>query len=94
MNRSVVIQKLETKAKRKIVISDIHGNLDLYLKLLDQISYKPNEDCLILLGDLIEKGKRNLDTCIILCTKYKMKMYIVSWEIVILLRRMFFIRIA
>ena len=34
MNRSVVIQKLETKAKRKIVISDIHGNLDLYLKLL------------------------------------------------------------
>ena len=58
MNRSVVIQKLETKAKRKIVISDIHGNLDLYLKLLDQISYKPNEDCLILLGDLIEKGKR------------------------------------
>ena len=31
MNRSVVIQKLETKAKRKIVISDIHGNLDLYL---------------------------------------------------------------
>ena len=59
MNRSVVIQELETKAKRKIVISDIHGNLDLYLKLLDQISYKPNEDCLILLGDLIEKGKRN-----------------------------------
>ena len=54
MNRSVLIQKLETKAKRKIVISDIHGNLDLYLKLLDQISYKPNEDCLILLGDLIE----------------------------------------
>lgn len=33
MNRSVVIQKLETKAKRKIIISDIHGNLDLYLKL-------------------------------------------------------------
>ena len=59
MNRDVVISKLETKAKRKIVISDIHGNLDLYLKLLDQISYKPNEDCLILLGDLIEKGKRN-----------------------------------
>ena len=36
MNRSVVIQKLETKAKRKIVISDIHGNLDLYLKWLNR----------------------------------------------------------
>lgn len=34
MNRDVVISKLETKAKRKIVISDIHGNLDLYQALL------------------------------------------------------------
>ena len=37
MNRSVVIQKLETKAKRKIIISDIHGNLDLYQALLKKI---------------------------------------------------------
>ena len=59
MNRDVVISKLETKAKRKIVISDIHGNLDLYQALLHQIDYKPGVDCLILLGDLIEKGKRN-----------------------------------
>lgn len=62
MNRNVVIQKLKTKAKRKIVISDIHGNLDLYQALLHKIDYKPGIDCLILLGDLIEKGKRNLDT--------------------------------
>ena len=62
MNRSVVIQKLETKAKRKIIISDIHGNLDLYQALLKKINYKPNVDCLILLGDLVEKGKQNLDT--------------------------------
>lgn len=62
MNRNVVIQKLKTKAKRKIVISDIHGNLDLYQALLHKIDYKPGVDCLILLGDLVEKGKRNLDT--------------------------------
>ena len=62
MNRDVVISKLETKAKRKIVISDINGNLDLYQALLNKIDYKPGVDCLILLGDLIEKGKRNLDT--------------------------------
>ena len=43
MNRDVVISKLETKAKRKIVISEI--------------DYKPGVDCLILLGDLIEKEK-------------------------------------
>ena len=58
MNRDVVISKLETKAKRKIVISDIHGNLDLYQALLHQIDYKPGVDCLILLGDLIEKRKK------------------------------------
>ena len=62
MNRNVVIHKLVTDAQRKIVISDIHGNLDLYKKLLEKIHYMPNEDCLILLGDLIEKGPKNLDT--------------------------------
>ena len=41
MNRNVVIQKLNSNSKRKIVISDIHGNLDLYIKLLnDQVSSK------------------------------------------------------
>lgn len=55
MNRNVVIQKLNSNSKRKIVISDIHGNLDLYIKLLNKIKYHPNKDCLIFLGDLIEK---------------------------------------
>lgn len=62
MNRNVVIQKLNSNSKRKIVISDIHGNLDLYIKLLNKIKYHPNKDCLILLGDLIEKGPKNLET--------------------------------
>lgn len=62
MNRNVVIKRLYTKSKRKIVISDIHGNLDLYKRLLIKIDYKPNEDCLILLGDIIEKGPKNLET--------------------------------
>ena len=62
MNRNVVIKRLYTKAKRKIIISDIHGNLDLYKRLLIKIDYKPNEDCLILLGDIIEKGPKNLET--------------------------------
>lgn len=34
MNRSVVIQKLETKAKRKIVISDIHGKFRSIFKII------------------------------------------------------------
>ena len=62
MNRNIVINKLQTNAKRKIVISDIHGNLDVYKKLLKKVNYTPNEDCLILLGDLVEKGNKNLET--------------------------------
>ena len=31
-------------------------------KLLNKIKYQPNKDCLILLGDLIEKGPKNLET--------------------------------
>ena len=62
MRRHIQIQNLETKAKRKIVVSDIHGNLDGYKNLLKKVHYVPNEDCLILLGDLVEKGPKNLDT--------------------------------
>ena len=62
MKRNIQIQNLKTNAKRKIVISDIHGNLDAYKKLLNKVQYTPKQDCLILLGDLVEKGAKNLDT--------------------------------
>ncbi|MBM6830879.1 metallophosphoesterase [Faecalicoccus acidiformans] len=63
MNRKPIIKHLGPwKKKRTIVISDIHGNLDAYLKLLDECDYQEGEDRLLLLGDLIEKGPRNLET--------------------------------
>lgn len=62
MDRSVQIKKLEYPASgREIVISDIHANLQLYQKLLQKLHYIPNQDRLILLGDLIEKGNQNLE---------------------------------
>lgn len=60
MNRRPVIQKLPAFAGRTIVISDIHGSLDVYEKLLKKVNYIPGEDRLILLGDLVEKGTQNL----------------------------------
>lgn len=62
MNRSVVVKHIEPVDKRVICISDIHGDLDRYKALLEKVSYKPNADRLILLGDLIEKGPKNLET--------------------------------
>lgn len=63
IDRRVVVKKLNTKPKGRIIcISDIHGNLDAYLSLLKKVQYKPNYDRLMLLGDIIEKGDKNLET--------------------------------
>ena len=47
--------------KRVICISDIHGNLDLLLQLLDKVSYS-EQDILLLLGDIFRKGKQCKET--------------------------------
>lgn len=62
MNRKPVIQKIGRFQGRTIVISDIHGALKTYQKLLKKVDYKPGKDRLILLGDLVEKGDQSLAT--------------------------------
>lgn len=47
------------KAKRSIVISDIHANLQLFKKLLAKLQYT-SEDYLFINGDLCEKGPASL----------------------------------
>jgi bis(5'-nucleosyl)-tetraphosphatase (symmetrical) len=44
------------ETKRHIFIGDIHGCLDEFNELMKKVSYNPNEDRLILLGDLIDRG--------------------------------------
>ncbi len=53
---------IETNTKRVIVISDIHGHLSLFKKLLEKVNYQPVTDTFILLGDYIEKGEEILST--------------------------------
>lgn len=63
MNHKIVVKRLKTAPKgRTIAISDIHGNLDVYKDLLKKIQYTPNVDRLILVGDKVEKGPKNLET--------------------------------
>lgn len=60
MHWPVVVQQLNTpKAGRLIAVSDIHGNLDFFLGLMQKIKLSPEDD-LILLGDLLEKGENSL----------------------------------
>ena len=47
---------------RTIVISDIHSNVPVLDALLQQVSYVPGQDKLIILGDFLLKGKLNLST--------------------------------
>ncbi|WP_203333488.1 metallophosphoesterase family protein [Planococcus beigongshangi] len=42
--------------KRTLVISDIHGELELFQELLLEAGYDANEDQLILLGDYVDRG--------------------------------------
>ena len=62
MRRNVIHKLIPDFEGRTIIISDIHGNFDLYNKLLKKVKYKPEEDRLILLGDLVEKGPKSLET--------------------------------
>lgn len=54
------IQKLLIpKGVRVIVISDIHGELNLLKELLHKVNFK-DEDYLIINGDLCEKGRNSI----------------------------------
>lgn len=46
--------------QRTVVISDIHGNLVAFQKLLKKVNFT-QMDVLILLGDLVEKGESSLE---------------------------------
>lgn len=50
------------EGKRIIVISDIHGDLSTFKKLLNKCNYNEDEDYLIILGDFLEKGTEILGT--------------------------------
>ncbi|HEU5140340.1 MAG TPA: metallophosphoesterase family protein [Bacillales bacterium] len=45
---------------RTLAISDIHGELEKFERLLEKISYDPSEDQLILLGDYIDRGPQSM----------------------------------
>lgn len=47
--------------RRVIAISDIHGNLPLLQRLLEKLRFS-EDDLLLLLGDMVEKGEQSLQT--------------------------------
>lgn len=52
---------LGTVSGRVIVVGDVHGCLDELDALLAQIEFRPNDDQLVLVGDLVGKGPKPLE---------------------------------
>lgn len=61
-DRSIHSYGIPHRHQRIVAISDIHGNLAVFQKLLKKIAYDPENDELFLVGDLLEKGIQNLAT--------------------------------
>ena len=57
----IKIEKInENDYNRIFVMSDIHGQYDLFLKMLDKIKLK-REDLLVIIGDICDKGKKSYE---------------------------------
>ena len=57
----IKIEKIdENDYNRIFIMSDIHGQYDLFLKMLDKIKLK-REDLLVIIGDICDRGKKSYE---------------------------------
>ena len=57
----IKVEKInENDYNRIFVMSDIHGQYDLFLKMLDRINLK-REDLLVIIGDICDRGKKSYE---------------------------------
>ena len=55
---------------RILAVSDLHGQNTRFLSLLEKSEYNPQLDLLVVCGDMIDRGKENLD-CLAACKRLK-----------------------
>lgn len=59
MDKAIVARPDFPPGRRIVAVSDIHGNLPFFRALMDKIGLTP-DDSLVLLGDMLEKGRDSL----------------------------------
>ncbi|MBP1737162.1 MAG: Serine/threonine protein phosphatase [Oscillospiraceae bacterium] len=83
MENAVLKQIILPAGRRVIAVSDIHGNLDYLTALLRKVQFS-TADILILIGDILERGPRNLDTIrylMELCTTHTVYPLQGNWDV-------------
>lgn len=58
-DRAIVARANFPQGRRVVAVSDIHGNLPFFRALMEKIKLSP-DDILVLVGDLLEKGRDSL----------------------------------
>ena len=62
MSRPATVIRPDIEPGRRVIaVSDVHGNLPYLKGLLKKVGFSP-DDVLILVGDLLEKGRDSLAT--------------------------------
>jgi len=59
MDRAIVVRPRFEPGRRIVAVSDIHGNLPFFLALMDKVRLS-RSDILVLVGDILEKGRDSL----------------------------------
>ena len=59
MEKAVVVRPVFEPGRRIVAVSDIHGNLPFFRALMERVALTPS-DILILVGDILEKGRDSL----------------------------------
>ena len=60
-NINARVQKLDTRGRRIIAVSDIHANMPYFKGLLEKVGFSESDE-LIIDGDFLEKGEKSLET--------------------------------
>lgn len=57
---SLRVLRKEPGTKRILAVSDVHGERGLLDGLLKKLDYRPEEDALVVVGDVVQRGRENL----------------------------------
>jgi len=80
--------KMDLDNDRHLIVGDLHGRYDQLIQLLDKANYDPAKDLVYSVGDMIDRGKKNVECvrffqqerCYAVQGNHEMMMCYVDWR--------------